>query len=407
MPRTAVTPPHDTITTDAELAAFCARLRDAPAIAFDTEFVAENTYRPQLCLVQVAVAGQLAIIDPLANSCDMRPFWELLANPAHETILHSGRGEIEFSLAAIQQTPARVFDVQLAAGLAGIEYPAGLGTLLHKVLGRSSKKHETRTDWRRRPLTQRQLEYALDDVRHLEALRNALGEKLAAWKRAHWLDEETESWLTEIRRAATEQRWWKVSGNTSLNGRGQAIVRELWLWRQAEAERRDRPPRTVLRDDLIIEMARRQTADPKQVQAVRGMEWGRLRRQLPEIVECVARGLAAPEADIPPTAQRETLPQLNMLGQFLSSALGSVCRQAHLAASLVGTPSDVRDLILYRTGQRDHEPPPHLARGWRAEVVGRLFEDLLDGKKAIRITDPLSDHPLAIEPAAPPPEAEK
>ena len=401
MPRsTAIaTTLFESITTDAQLEAYCRQLKAAQAIAFDTEFVAENTFRPVLCQVQVAADGQLAVIDPVGIT-DIRPFWEALAQDGHSSLVHSGRGEVEFCLQAVGRPPANLFDVQLAAGLAGVEYPAGLSTLLTKLLGRSSKKHETRTDWRRRPLSSRQIEYALDDVRFLQPLRDALQEKLSAWDRLDWLHEETETWLAEIQRAMTEQRWWKVSGNTNLNPRGLAIVRELWRWRQAEAERRDRPPRTVLRDDLIIEMARRQTADLKQVQAVRGMEWGKLRRQLPEIVAAIELALATPEKECPPPAPRDTLPQLAMLGQFLSAALTSLCRQRNLAASLVGTPSDVRDLILYRTGQHNDDDLPHLAHGWRAQVVGRLFEDLLDGKMAIRITDPSSEHPLAIEPVS-------
>jgi ribonuclease D len=208
-----------------------------------------------------------------------------------------------------------------------------------------------------------------------------------------------QAFLAEIHKAATQERWWRVSGNASLNPRALAIVRELWRWRQAEAEHLDKPPRRILRDDLIVELARRQTADPKQISAVRGMQWGKLRQQLPEIADAVRRGLESPEKERP-AKHREAPPQLGVLGQFLSAALTSVCRQAQLAPSLVGTPSDVRDLILYRLAPLPDEPPPLLDRGWRAEIVGRTFEDLLAGKLAIRIGDPASEHPLVIEPRA-------
>jgi ribonuclease D len=212
------------------------------------------------------------------------------------------------------------------------------------------------------------------------------------------MNEEMAAWEGEIRRAATEERWWRVSGNANLSGRGLAIVRELWRWRQAEAQRRDKPPRQILRDDLIIELAKRQSADSKHIQALRGMEWGRLRSQIAEISAAIQRALETPEKDFARRAYRDAPPQLAMLGQFLASALGSICRQAHLAPNLVGTPSDVRDLILYRTTAAGDAEPPLLARGWRADVVGRLFEDFLEGKKAIRIGDPMSEHPLVIEP---------
>ena len=207
------------------------------------------------------------------------------------------------------------------------------------------------------------------------------------------------NWLGEVQRSMAQERWWRVSGNASLNPRGMAIVRELWRWRQAEAQRRNKPPRRMLRDDLIVEMARRQTADPKQIQAVRGMEWGSLRRQIPQLAECIRRALETPESEGPPGLPRDIVPQLSLLGQFLSAALGSICRQMQLAPGLVGGPSDVRELILHRIAAEGDPAaePPALGRGWRAEVVGHSFEDLLAGKMAVRISDPLSEHPLVIE----------
>jgi ribonuclease D len=335
------------------------------------------------------------VIDSLAVH-DMRPFWEVLAAEGHQTVVHSGRSEVEFCLQAIGRPPADLFDVQLASALIGIDYPAGYGTLLSRLLGEAPKKHETRTDWRRRPLSARQLEYALDDVRYLPPIRDLLEKRLAELERTDWLAEEMRTFLDEIQRAMSQERWWRVSGNASLNPRALAIVRELWRWRQGEAERLDRPPRRILRDDLIVELARRQSADPKQILAVRGMEWGKLRQQLPEIAEAVQRGLESPEKEWPPS-HREIPPQVGVLGQLFSAALGSICRQAQLAPSLVGTPSDVRDLIVYRLTRATDDQLPLLARGWRAEVVGRMFDDLLAGKLSIRVGNPNSEHPLLIE----------
>jgi ribonuclease D len=159
---------YQSITTDRELVNFCRDVSRADRIAFDTEFVSEDTYRPHLCLVQVAAAGKLAVIDPLAVS-DLRPFWELLVDPQRETIVHAGREELLFCVATVGRPPARLFDLQIAAGLVGYEYPAGYGSLMSKLLGVRAQKGETRTDWRKRPLSPQQLDYALDDVRYLEA----------------------------------------------------------------------------------------------------------------------------------------------------------------------------------------------------------------------------------------------
>ncbi len=384
------------ITTDEQLREYCRELSQAKSIAFDTEFVSEHTYRPVLCLIQVAADGRLAVIDPIAIG-DVASFWEAVAAPGHETIVHAGRGELEFCLQAVDRWPERLFDVQIAAALAGAEYPAGLGSLISRFFGQPPPKHETRTDWRRRPLSKRQVEYAVNDVRFLQPLRDTIHARLDEMGRLGWLADEMESWRKEVLHSLSQERWRRVSGNSGLDARTLAVVRELFHWRDAEARRRNQPARRVLRDDLIVEIARRGSADVKHIQAVRGMERGDLQRRMGEIAAAVQRALDLPDAECPERPSRERVPELSVLGQFLFAALGSISRQAQLAPNLVGTPSDIREWMAYRSA-KGRDNPPQLARGWRAEFVGRLFEDLLDGKLSIRIDDPTSDHPLAFEP---------
>jgi ribonuclease D len=329
----------------------------------------------------------------------LTPFWEVVAADDHETIVHAGREELVFCLDASGKRPARLFDVQIAAGLAGYEYPAGYGSLLFKLLGKQLHKGETRTDWRRRPLSRQQIEYALDDVRHLQDMRDRLHARLTQLGRLAWMDAEMEAWQDEVDEYRTRERWRRVSGVAGLSSRSLAVVRELWRWREEEAERRDVPPRRVLRDDLIIELAKRRTADLKHIKAVRGLDRGDLQRLLPKLSEAIDRALQLPETEVPRTERRETPNQINMLGQFLSSALTSICRTAEIAPSIVGTASDVRDLIAFRLGY-DVGGTPILAQGWRAEVVGQVIDNLLAGRLSIRIADPLSDEPLVFEPRA-------
>lgn len=389
---------HQTITTKGELEALCQRLADADRIGFDTEFVSEDSYRPQLCLIQIATPTELAVIDTIQLK-DVRPFWKQLACGSQQTIVHAGREELNFSLTSVESRPARLFDTQIAAGFVTNEYPAGYAALISKILGHKPAKGETRTDWRRRPLSDAQIEYALEDVRYLMPLCDRLSEMLAAHGRTEWLEAEMSVWQDEVEAARTRQRWRRVSGVAGLSQRSQAVVRELWRWREQEAERRDMPPRRVLRDDLLVEIAKRKTADPQRIRAVRGMERSGLRKSIPELAECVHRALEAPEADFPRRVRRDLPPQLNLLGQFLTPALSSICRSAQLATSLVGTASDVRELIAYQLefDVPDTSRPPALAVGWRAQVVGKLIDELLSGKKSIRIDDPNSDHPLAFD----------
>lgn len=389
---------HLDITTPEQLRQYCRKLAHAKTIAFDTEFVSEHTYRPVLCLIQVSADGELAVIDPIAIE-DVTPFWTAVTASGHETIVHAGRGEMEFCWQAVERWPAKLFDVQLAAALVGAEYPAGLGSLITKFLGRTPPKHETRTDWRRRPLSKRQIEYALNDARYLPALRDAIHKKLEELGRTAWFEEEMQSWQESLERSLSHERWRRISGGAALDARGLAIVRELFHWRETEAHRRNQPVRRVLRDDLIVELARRGSADPQRIQAIRGLERGDLKRRMDEMAAAIQRGLDVPEGECPPRPPREHTAELSVLGQLLFAALGSICREAQLSPNLVGTPGDIRQWMNYRMSKsrEKHGEPPQLARGWRAEFVGRLFDDLLSGHLSIRVADPKSDHPLAFD----------
>lgn len=386
---------HDTILTDADLASLCEKLSGSKRIGFDTEFVSEDTFRPELCLVQViGDDGVPAVIDPQRVE-DMTPFWRLLAEGEHETIVHAAREELNFCHTAIGREPSRVFDTQLAAGLCSAEYPAAYSSVVQRFLGKRPAKGEQRTDWRRRPLSDAQIDYALEDVRYLFALHDKIVQRLEKHDRMEWLAAETEAFLAEVRDARSRQRWRKVSGIGSLPLRGLAIVREVWMWRQAEAERRDLPPRRVLRDDLIVELAKKKTAREDKIRSIRGMLHGQLKKAIPDIAAAVQRGLDAPTDDLQGPRRKPPPPQLNLLGQFLAPAITSLCNRAELAASLACTATDIRELISYRLGFAGaSEEPPALAHGWRAELIGNLIDDLLAGKKSIRITDPNSPQPL-------------
>ena len=366
-------------------------------MGLDTEFVSEDSYRSELCLIQVAADGRLAIVDPYVVG-DLDVFWRQLAGGNHRTIVHAGREEVGFALRGAGRSPANLVDLQIAAGLVSTEYPAGYSALVSRLLGMRLHKHETRTDWRRRPLAARQLQYAVEDVLHLEPMWDEIQRRLARMRRETWLVTEMAAWLAEVQSAATSERWRRVSGTSNLSPRTMAIVREVWRWRESEAERRNWPVRRVLRDDLIVEIARRQSDDARQLAMVRGMERGDLKRFLPQLAECVARGLALDESELPRPGQPDFPPQVNVVAQLLATVLTGVCRRAEVAASLVGTVQDVRDLIAFHLELNGRTDPPRLAQGWRAEIVGRTIEDLLEGRTCIRIVDPLSEAPLTLEP---------
>jgi ribonuclease D len=382
----------------------CQQLSDCDRIGFDTEFVSEDTFRPELCLVQVTSRHGMAVIDPQPIG-DLDPFWRVLAEGNHVTIAHAAREEINLCLTAIGKPMANLFDTQIASAFCSTEYPAAYSSVVTRFLGHHPNKGEQRTDWRRRPLSDDQLAYALEDVRYLFELHDVLCEKIEALGRTTWLTEETANFETEVIASRTRQRWRKVSGIGGLGPRNLAIVRELWMWRQAEAERRNIPPKRILRDDLLVELAKRKTHQVDKIRAVRGMNYRPLKGALDEIAACVERGLAADTHDLVARGPGAMPPQLQLLGQFLMPALTSICRNAQMAASLTGTASDLRDMIAYELGfgnfkeLEDDSPEdelPSLARGWRADFIGNLIDDLLMGRKSIRIENPRSEHPLGF-----------
>lgn len=395
---------YEHIDNEQRLREFCDAAAEAKCLAFDTEFVSEDTYRPQLCLIQVAADDRLAIIDPLAMN-DVTPFWHLLARPGHETIVHAGREEFRFCLDAIGQRPANWFDIQIAAGFVGLEYPAAYSTLISKLVGKSLPKGETRTDWRKRPLSDKQLEYASQDVLYLKQIRDILANRLDELDRRAWLEDELESWLTQLEHSENTEQWRRVSGSAGLSARKLAIVREVWRWRDAEAASRNSPPKRILRDDLIVEIARRQTDNVVRIRSVRGMEHRHLQRHLETIAECVKRAEELPDHECPRPARKGDVsqPSLVLLGQFFSTALGCICRARELAPGLVGSVQDSRDLIAHHLGLTNSDTQlPRLMQGWRAKIIGPDIDKLLHGELGLRVSNPLADQPLSLEPFAKP-----
>lgn len=414
MPRRPVKPvrtadlPEHLVTTPAELAACLDHVAAAELIGFDTEFVGEDAYRPELCLVQVATADRLFVIDPYAVG-SLDAFWKLLLDPARTTVVHAGREDVRLCHFQAGQPPASVYDVQLAAGLVGLTYPIGYSGLVAELLGQRMTKGETLTDWRRRPLLPAQLRYAFDDVRYLLPLWKKLTEKLKRHKRTDWAAEE---FAGAVRKAVAEEstveKWRKLKGIGGLDRRGLAVAREVFAWRERFAERVNRPPRQLLRDDLLAEIARRGPTRSEELAAYRGVP----RNEVEPILDAVRRAKALPADRCPePESRDNDPPHVVILGNLLGVVLSAWCTRHKLAANLVASGSDLKALARSRAF---HEPLPDvpLTRGWRAAAVLPELHALLDGRTAIRVENPSAVAPLGFvavpplaEPAPPPADA--
>ncbi|MDA7950462.1 MAG: HRDC domain-containing protein [Pirellulaceae bacterium] len=391
------------ITTDQELLDYCQQLASTEYLAFDTEFLSGNTYRSYLCLVQVATAEGIALIDPL-DIVDMTPFWKILCEGDHQTIVHAGREELRFCLQATGQLPKNLFDIQLAAPFIGMEHPAAYQNLVNKVLGIEISKGETRTDWSRRPLSKGQLEYALQDVLYLKEITEHFEQRLEELDRTSWFQDEVEAWKEELCHTETEGRWRKVSGTASFNRRSLEVVRRLWLWREGLAERFDRPPKKILRDDLIAELARRRITSLKKIEEVRGVAHGLSRSQLAEIPAIIKKANDCPIDLCPHVLRKENSRHITLLAQLITTAIHTTCREQQITPSIVSSTQDVRDLISYHLAKGKPSKKPSMATGWRAKLVGNLVEEMLQGKIAIRIQNPHSESPLSFETVSQPPK---
>src|SRR5947199_1969474 len=258
------------VTRPEDLGECLAHLAACQQFGFDTEFVGEDTYHPRLCLVQVATAERLFLIDPLTAG-PLDAFWQLVVDPARGVVVHAGREEVRLCRLWTGRIPGNLFDLQIAAGLTGLAYPLGHAALVNQVLGAHVPKGETLTEWRHRPLTPAQIRYAFDDVRYLLPVWQRLSQRLGKLDRLDWAREEFARLATQ---AAPEdpvaEKWRKLRGLGSLDRRRLAVVRALYAWREAEAARTNRPTRAIIRDDLIVEIARRNPTRERDLQVVRG-----------------------------------------------------------------------------------------------------------------------------------------
>lgn len=386
------------ISTSRGLDDLVAHLRDAGRFAFDTEFVSEETFEPNLCLVQVATAERLAVVDPLAVR-DLSGFWDAVIDPSLGVVMHAAGEDLRICKIKTGTVPARVFDVQIAAGLLGPGYPLSLGNLVSQRLGISLAGGETRTDWRRRPLSPAQLRYALDDVRFLLDLAAGIAAELASKGRTAWAEAEFADFLAAIRDRSEDDRWRRLPGLHGLNRRGLEVARRLAEWRQDDARRANRPLRAILKDDLLVAIAKRQPATRRDLEALRDFNRPHLMSRAGEILDVIAGAQAVPVEALPAPAERhDERPGTAMVVSLLSATLARCCGQARVAAGLVGAASDLRDLIRWQSDGCPDDRRPSLARGWRWEVCGQTLMDVLTGRRALRVVDPEADVPVALDP---------
>lgn len=367
------------ITDTATLAAFVERLREADYVTVDTEFLRDNSYWPKLCLVQVAGPNEAAIIDPLAPQIDLEPLFDLMADHKVLKVFHAARQDIEIFLKLSGRIPEPLFDTQVAAMVCGYGDSVSYETLVAKIARAGLDKSSRFTDWSRRPLTDRQLQYAIGDVTFLRKVYDTLFADLEKSGRIEWLDEE----MAILMNPATyiiepDEAYLRIKTRTT-NRRFLAVLREIASWRETEARARDLPRGRLLKDDALLEVASHPPASIDEMKQSRGVPKGFADGKLgPSLLEAVLRGLNCPEDLLPVAEQVNEAPRgVGPLVELLKVMLKLQCEDHGVAQKLVANTADLEQIA----GSDEADVPA--LQGWRRQVFGDAALALKHGRVAL------------------------
>ncbi|WP_445376644.1 ribonuclease D [Niveispirillum fermenti] len=369
------------ITTTEDLSAFIDRIRDADYVTVDTEFMREKTYWPQLCLVQVAGPDEAAAIDPLAPGIDLSPLFALMADPAVLKVFHAARQDLEIFVNLMGSVPAPLFDTQVAAMVCGFGDSVGYETLITKLTPARIDKSSRFTDWSHRPLTDRQLQYALSDVTYLRPAYEKIRAKLNRTGREAWLADEM-GILTDpaTYRTEPEDAWKRLKVRTE-KPRFLAILKEVAAWREREAQRKNLPRNRVLRDEALMEIAAHAPGNVDDLGRTRGLGTGMAQgRYGTELLAAIKTAQAIPDSALPrPEPRVEPAPGIAPIVELLRVLLKMVCDDNDVASRLVANAADLEAIA----GDDDADVPA--LRGWRRDVFGEAALRLKHGKLALAI----------------------
>lgn len=372
------------ITKQDGLLDLIAHLRDTRLFAYDSEFIGELTYVPKLCLVQVATATRIAIIDPLAG-VDLKPFWELLCDPAIEKIVHAGEQDVEPVIRILGREPRNVFDTQIAAGFAALPYPLALGKLVMELVGVRLGKGLTFTHWDQRPLSAMQLRYAADDVRYLVAVHEKLTARINERGHMKWVRAECDELCREERyKFDPTSEYLRIRGSGTLPPRNLAVLRDLMNWREQCAERHDVPPRAFLKDEILLDMARTPIKAVDKLARVKGLPRPVEKDYGQQIVELTTRAMALPPEGLPAQAHYEPSPRERFQADALWATAQAFCAGQGIDPAVVLSRQDISDLSrrLETSGKVEKL---RLMRGWRAEALGEPLLRLYRGESSATV----------------------
>jgi ribonuclease D len=376
---------HPLISDSKTLAALCKRLAKSPFVTVDTEFMRESTYWPILCLIQIADADEAAAIDPMAPGIDMTPLLELLTN--NEDVLkvfHAGGQDVEIIYNLTGKTPHPIFDTQIAAMALGQGEQIGYASLVESWIGLALDKGARFTDWARRPLDKRQIDYAIGDVVHLSAIFPMMLEKLRKNGRGVWLNDEMEKLADPENYSSDPEEAWhrvKVSGRKpDMLGR----LKALGAWREREAQNKDIPRGRIAKDETLADIASHPPRNQLELSKVRGLSPAWANNEIgARLMAVLASAKPLVEADMPPRGDRK--PGLtkdgNLVADLLKLLLKIRSREINVAARLLARSDELEALA---AGQRTGL---NILTGWRYEQFGSDALELVEGRLGFAVQD--------------------
>lgn len=379
------TPEPLQVTQQDEVDRVCASCREGGRFGFDTEFVMEDRFESEVCLIQIATPDLVAVIDPFLD-LDLREIWGLVIDDKVETIVHAGQEDLALCVQHADAVPRRVYDIQIAAGFAGYDYPLSLQRLIQATLHVRLHKSKTLTDWRRRPLTEAQIRYGAEDVCYLLAVRDKLERRLSERGRVEWAAEEFARFEEmPLYRRADEEKLVRVKGAGSMDGKHLAVLRELLRWRETISKQLNRPVRVVLKDHLLVEIAKLGLCVFEEVRDLRGLNLKD--RHVHALCAIVTAALTLPQSAWPTAVPRDSeSPAESALIALVTGVIRGYCVREDIAYALVASKKSIRALIRLDTSRKPvRRAAAGLLAGWRHDAIGSVLEDVLAGKRSIRV----------------------
>jgi ribonuclease D len=375
---------HPLIEDTGALASLCDRLAQGSFVAVDTEFMRENTYYPLLCLVQIGNAEEAAAIDPLADGISLDPLLDLLTrNEDVLKVFHAGGQDVEIIHNLTGRTPVPVFDTQVAMMAVSQSEQIGYANLVESWLGINVDKGARFTDWSRRPLTDRQIEYAIGDVTHLAAIFPRILDRLIETGRGSWLDAEMEKLADPANYENDPLTAWKRIRNPGRSAPVLGRLKALAAWREKEAQDKDIPRGRIVRDETLVDLAGHPPKTQEDLAKVRGLSatWGRndIGKRLMEVL---ASADPLPKDEMPPRARRGAPlgKEGALVADLLKLLLKVRSREMDVAARLLARTDELEGLA---AGVRKLS----MLEGWRYDVFGRDALALVEGKTAFAVKD--------------------